>query len=310
MSMLNRLWVKAKIGIAVPLGPVSALLKAEKSVKVSRNPYRGVSGWLRRRLKGAGTANGHESVEKNPWEKQIPPRDTQGETAVIVGAGPGFGAALARRFAMEGMNVVMVARNTDKLMYLLPELLELGGTGHLFSGDATDDATVKALFRYVEHDFGVPSLIVVNMEKQIPGGILEIDTPAFEQCWRSNCLSGFLVGREAARLMVPIGRGTIIFTGLTASMRGNAGYINMAVGKFGLRALAQSMARELGSKGIHVVHTILDSGIFSERSRPGAEKRMSSMHPSQLSDAYYNLHTQHQSAWTHEIDFRPWTEPF
>jgi NAD(P)-dependent dehydrogenase (short-subunit alcohol dehydrogenase family) len=110
--------------------------------------------------------------------------------------------------------------------------------------------------------------------------------------------------------MVTKGLGTIIFTGITASVRSNVGYINMAVGKFGLRALAQSMARELGPKGIHVVHTILDSGIFSERSRPGAEKRMSSMHPSELADSYYNLHTQHQSAWTHEIDFRPWTESF
>jgi NADP-dependent 3-hydroxy acid dehydrogenase YdfG len=310
MSMANRLWEMAKTGITVPLGPVRMLMKAEKSVKVSRNSYRGIPGWLRRRFKGGGTANRHEYAEKNPWEKQLLPRDTHGETAVIVGAGPGFGAALARRFAMAGMNVVMIARNTDKLMYLLPELLELGGTGHTFPGDATDEATVKALFRHVEHDFGVPSLVIVNMEKQIPGGILEIDTSAFEQCWRSNCLSGFLVGREAARLMEPKQRGTIIFTGLTASVRGNVGYINMAVGKFGLRALAQSMARELGPKGIHVVHTILDSGIFSERSRPGAEKRMSSMHPSQLSDAYYHLHTQHQSAWTHEIDFRPWTEPF
>jgi len=310
MSMVNRLWERAKTGISVPLGPVRMQLKVGKSAQVSRNFYRGIPGWIRRRLKGAGTDNRHEFAEKKPWEKQLPPRDTHGETAVIVGAGPGFGAALARRFAMGGMNVVMVARNTDKLMYLLPELLELGGTGHIFPGDATDEATIKALFKYVEHDFGVLSLVVVNMEKQTPGGILEINTSAFEQCWRSNCLSGFLVGREATRLMEPKQRGTIIFTGLTASVKGNAGYINMAVGKFGLRALAQSMARELGPKGIHVVHTILDSGMFSERSRPGAEKIMSSMHPSQLSDAYYHLHTQHQSAWTHEIDFRPWIEPF
>ena len=310
MNILNRAWEMAKTGIGVPLGPVRMLLKAEKSVHVSKNPHRGIRGWFSRRLKWIGKENRHEYAEKKPWEKQLTPRNVLGETAVVIGVGPGFGAALARRFAMEGMNVVMVARSTDKLMYLLPELAELGGSGHIFPGDASDEATVKALFRHVERNFGVPTLIVVNMEKQIPGGILEIETSAFEQCWRSNCLSGFLVGREATRLMEPLHRGTIIFTGITASVKGNVGYINMSVGKFGLRALAQSMARELGPKGIHVVHTILDSGIFSEHSMPGAEKRMSSMHPSQLADTYYHLHTQHQSAWTHEIDFRPWTEKF
>jgi len=308
--MTNKLWNKAKIGITVPLGPVCALLKAEKKVKISSNPYRGISGWFRKLFTETKVNNDKQPVEKEIWEKQLKAKDVRGNIVVIVGAGSGFGAALARRFAMEGMNVVMLARVTDKLKYLLDELIELGGSGYLFPGDATDDATIKALFKYVEDNLGVPSLVVVNMEKQVPGGILDIETPAFEECWRANCLSGFLVGREAAKVMLPIGRGAIIFTGITASVRGNVGYINMAVGKFGLRALAQSMARELGPKGIHVIHTILDAGILSKRSKADAEKNMSAMYPSQLSDAYYNLYIQHPSVWTHEVDFRPWTERF
>lgn len=310
MNIAHRLWTKAKVGIIVPMGPIRALIKIEKAVNMSKNPYRGTLGWLRSKLNGTKVSVKHGSLEKQPWEKRLQPKNVHGETAVIVGTGSGFGAALARRFAMEGMNVVMLSRNTDDLRYLLDELSEFDGTRHLFPGDATDDATIRSLFKHVENKFGIPSLVVVNIEKQIPGGILEIETPAFEACWPANCLSGFLVGREASRLMMQKERGTIIFTGITASLRGNAGYINMAVGKFGLRALAQSMARELSPKGIHVIHTILDAGIFSKRSNPGAEERMSSMHPSQLSDAYFNLHTQHPSAWTHEIDFRPWIEPF
>jgi NAD(P)-dependent dehydrogenase (short-subunit alcohol dehydrogenase family) len=146
----------------------------------------------------------------------------------------------------------------------------------------------------------------------VPGGILDITPESFERCWRIGCMGGFLVGQAAARLMASIGAGTIIFTGATASLRGSAGFANLAVPKFGLRALAQSMARELGSKGVHVAHVIIDGQIESERSRHLADERGpdSLLPPSAIAESYYQLHRQPRGAWTHELDLRPWVEKF
>lgn len=165
------------------------------------------------------------------------------------------------------------------------------------------------LNRLIE-EMGVPDLVVYNVEHFIPGTILDIETPAFEECWRAMALGGFIVGREVARLMLPRGSGTIIYTGATGAMRGRAEYINMAVGKFGVRALAQSMARDLGPRGIHVAHVILDGGILSTRSGDAARDRLSSMFPEHIAETYYQLHLQHRSTWTQEIDLRPWVEKF
>ena len=159
-------------------------------------------------------------------------------------------------------------------------------------------------------DLGTPGLVIYNIEEFVPGSILDIEASAFEDCWRAMTFGGFLVGREAARQMVSHGGGTIIYTGATASMRGNAGYINMAVGKFGIRALSQCMARELGPKGIHVSHIVLDGEILSDKSGEGAEHSMSAMSPESIADTILHVHTQHQSTWSHELDLRPWVEPF
>jgi NAD(P)-dependent dehydrogenase (short-subunit alcohol dehydrogenase family) len=166
------------------------------------------------------------------------------------------------------------------------------------------------MLKCVVEEMGIPDLVVYNVEHFIPGTILDIETPAFEECWRAMTLGGFIVGREVARLMVPRGSGTIIYTGATGAVRGRADYINMAVGKFGVRALSQSMARDLGPKGIHVAHVILDGGILSNRSGSEARERSSAMYPEHIAEVYYQLHLQHRSTWTQEMDLRTWVEKF
>jgi NAD(P)-dependent dehydrogenase (short-subunit alcohol dehydrogenase family) len=218
--------------------------------------------------------------------------------AIIVGVGPGLGTALARRFASEGMVVAMAARQADKLAGLAKE------TGAKAYGcDATVETAVGDLFAAVERDLGRPSLVVFNAGGYVRKPIAELSVGDVENTWRNNCLGGFLVGRAAAQAMLPAGGGTIIFTGATAAMRGGVNFAAFAMGKFGLRALAQSMARELGPKGIHVAHTIIDGGI-------GDSADASRLAPKDIAEAYWHLHRQAKSAWTQELDLRPWAEKF
>jgi len=230
--------------------------------------------------------------------------------AVVVGVGPGLGFALAQRFAEAGMALAMAARHQERLV----QLLAAHPLDHArsFGCDATDPAAVEHLFAQVEQDLGTPEVVVFNAGAFEPGSILEIKPADLERCWRIGCLGGFLVGQAAARRMVAQGRGTILFTGATASLRGGASFANLAVPKFGLRALAQCMARELGPKGIHVAHVIIDGQIHSERyahleAQRGPE---SLLHPEAIAEMYYQLHRQPRSAWTLELDLRPWTEKF
>jgi NAD(P)-dependent dehydrogenase (short-subunit alcohol dehydrogenase family) len=227
--------------------------------------------------------------------------------AIVVGAGPGLGAALARRFAEGGMAVAVVRRDADKLRDLATEI-----GGRAYACDASEPADVNALFEDVARDLGTPSLVAYNAGAYRPGSILEIDPAAFERCWRIGCYGGFLVGQAAARRMVPVGAGTMLFTGATASLRGSAGFANLAVPKFGLRALAQSMARELGPKGVHVAHVIIDGQIAGERPgyRPEERGAEAVLSPTAVAEAYYQLHLQPKSAWTQELDLRPWVERF
>jgi len=183
------------------------------------------------------------------------------DTAVIVGAGPGLGSALARRFARAGMKVALARRSAAKLA---PLIRELGGNASAYACDATDEPAVRQLFASVGTDLGTPALVVFNAGAFVRKGVLDTSVEEFERCWRVGCLGGFLVGREAAGAMLAHNaehRGTIIFTGATASLRGGALFQNLAVGKFGLRALAQSMARELQPRGIHVAHVVIDGQI-------------------------------------------------
>jgi NAD(P)-dependent dehydrogenase (short-subunit alcohol dehydrogenase family) len=230
-----------------------------------------------------------------------------GETALVVGAGPGLGAALARRFKAAGMAVAVARRNIETLAPLAKEI----GV-EAFACDATEPAAVEQLFDRVTEALGPPDLVAYNAGAFQRGGVLEIAPADFEHCWRIGCLGGFLVGRRAAMGMVARGHGTILFTGATASLRGGANFANLAVGKFGLRALAQSMARELGPKGVHVAHVLIDGQIASERYAHLAAERPADglLAPDAIAEAYYQLHVQHRSAWTQELDLRPWVEKF
>ena len=227
--------------------------------------------------------------------------------AVVVGVGPGLGSALARRFAKADMAVAIARRNPERLAALAEEI-----GGKPYDCDATDGNAVEELFAAVEDDLGRPVLTVYNAGAYKPGGVLDISAEDFERCWRIGCLGGFHVGRAAARRMVEAGAGTIIFTGATASLRGSAKFANLAVPKFGLRALAQSMARDLGPRGVHVAHVIIDGQIAGERPgyRPEERGQDAVLAPAAIAEAYYQLHAQPRSAWTHELDLRPWVETF
>ncbi len=232
------------------------------------------------------------------------------ETAIVVGVGPGLGLALVRALAGEGMAVAMAARGPEQLDKLRPT--DLGERIKAYPCDGTNPTAVKALFEAAGKDLGEPDLVVYNAGTFRPGGVLEISPEDFERCWRVGCLGGFLIGQAAAKRMAPRGRDTIIFTGATAALRGSAGFANLAVPKFGLRALAQSMARELGPRGIHVAHVVIDGQIESERNNHLAEERGpdSLLKPDEIAQAYLHLHRQPRSAWTQELDLRPWVEKF
>ena len=237
------------------------------------------------------------------------------DTAIIVGAGPGLGAALAQRFSHAEMNVVMAVRNIEKIETLARELSGIVHQTMAVACDATSEADVKRLFELVQAEFGTPQLVVYNAGAFVRKGVLDTSAEEFERCWRVGCLGGFLVGREAARAMLTRNaehKGTIIFTGATASLRGGALFQNLAVGKCGLRALAQSMARELQPQGIHVAHVVIDGQIEGERPGYGAAERGKDavLDPAAIAETYYQLHLQPRSAWSHEVDLRPYIEKF
>jgi NAD(P)-dependent dehydrogenase (short-subunit alcohol dehydrogenase family) len=234
------------------------------------------------------------------------------EIAVVVGVGPGLGWALTRRFAAAGMQTVAAARKPARLEKLVAQAGDLSSRIHPHACDATRHADVAALFAATARQFGEPNVVVFNAGAFEMAGILDITPEAFERCWRVGCFGAFLVGQAAARAMVALGAGTILFTGATASLRGGARFANLAVPKFGLRALAQSMARELGPKGVHVAHVIIDGQIDSERYHHLAEQRGpdSLLPPDAIAEMYYQLHRQPRGAWTQELDLRPWAEKF
>lgn len=232
------------------------------------------------------------------------------ETAVVVGAGPGLGTALVRRFAQEGLTVTAAARNASNLEGFEEESAD--GRVVLTDCDATDPAHIEELFGGIEARHGPLRVAIFNAGAFARGHIVDTDPAEFERCWRVGCFAGFLTGRAAARLMQPHGQGTIIFTGATASLRGSAGFANLAAPKFALRAVAQSMARELGPQGIHVAHVIIDGGIRSPRYEELIKEKGpdSALEPEEIANTYVELHRQHRSAWTQELDLRPWVEKF
>ncbi len=225
--------------------------------------------------------------------------------AIIAGAGSGLSAALARAAAIDGLKLVLVARDIAKLA---PLVAELGARA--IACDAANPQAVGRLFAVAERDFGIPELVVFNAGYRARGPITEIDPDEVEAALRNNALAGFLVGQGAARLMLAQGKGSIFFTGATAGIKGFAGSAPFAMGKFALRGLAQSMARELGPKGIHVAHFIIDGGIAGTRGARAVNEDDVLLSPQAIADVYLSVHKQHRSVWTQEIDLRPWNESF
>jgi NAD(P)-dependent dehydrogenase (short-subunit alcohol dehydrogenase family) len=221
------------------------------------------------------------------------------ETALIVGVGSGLSASLARLFAAEGMKVHLAARNAGKLA---PLAEEVGGVSH--SCDATVAADVDRVFEAVGR---APDIVVYNASRRVRGPLAELDRDEVLQALLVSCYAGFLVAQAAAKAMLEAGRGTILLTGASASVKGYAESAPFAMGKFGLRGLAQSMARELAPKNIHVAHFVIDGGI-GRRSDPRGEGR--GLDPDAIAQTYLQIHRQHRSAWTWEVELRPWTEKF
>jgi NAD(P)-dependent dehydrogenase (short-subunit alcohol dehydrogenase family) len=228
------------------------------------------------------------------------------ETALIVGAGSGLSAALARLFAKEGMRVALAARHPDKLSTLA------AATGaRCFACDASKRDEVEALFAGLAAAIGTPDIVVYNPSARARGPIAELDPNEVLQALLVSCYGGFLVGQQAARAMLGRGSGSILFTGASASVKGYARSAPFAMGKFGLRGLAQSMARELAPKNIHVAHFVIDGGIRRADDARAAERGPDgTLEPDAIAQTYLNIHRQHRSAWSWEVELRPWVEPF
>lgn len=238
--------------------------------------------------------------------------------AVLVGAGDAIGAAVARRFAKGGYTVCICRRDGAKSQALVDELKAAGQKIFAFSVDARQEVEVQELFSRIEKEIGPVEVCLFNAGSNVNKPLIETTEKLFFKAWELACYAGFLVGREAARVMMPRGRGTILFTGATASLRGGKGFAAFAAAKFGLRAVAQAMARELGPKNIHVAHLIIDAAVDSEaiharlKAANGIEAKDippdSLTKTSSIAEAYWFVHTQAKDGWTHELDLRPAVE--
>ncbi len=233
---------------------------------------------------------------------------------LVVGAGDALGGAIAKRFAREGYLTCVARRNADKLGELTGAIENAGGSAVAYGCDARREEQVVALFDQIEKEHGPIDVLVHNIGGNVRESILDATAQKFFKTWEMACMAGFLTGREAARRMVPRGRGTILFTGATASLRGGAGFAGFAAGKAGLRMVAQSMARELGPKGIHVAHVVIDGGIDTAfiranfPARYALKEREGILNPDHIAENYWTLHQQPRDAWTFELDLRPWIE--
>jgi NAD(P)-dependent dehydrogenase (short-subunit alcohol dehydrogenase family) len=233
---------------------------------------------------------------------------------LVVGAGDATGGAIARRFAREGYIACVTRRTADKLRPLVAEIEKAGGRAVPFGSDARKEDEVIQLVAHIEKEVAPIEVAVFNVGGNVRFGILETTTRVYTKVWEMAALAGFLMGREVARVMVPRQRGSIFFTGATASLRGRDGFAAFAGAKHALRALAQSMARELGPQGIHVAHLVIDGAIDTAFIRETFPERYKLkdlegiLDPDAIADAYWQLHMQKKSAWTHEQDLRPWME--
>ncbi len=241
---------------------------------------------------------------------------TDKKAILVIGAGDATGGAIARRFAREGYIACVTRRDADKLQPLVEQIRAAGGEAHGFGSDARKEEEMVALVQKIEAEIAPIEVAVFNIGANVRFGITETTARVYFKVWEMACFAGFLMGREAARVMLPRGRGTIIFTGATASLRGGEAFAAFAGAKHGLRALAQSMARELWPKGIHVAHPVIDGAIDTEFIRSNFPERYALkeqggiLNPEHIADLYWQLHQQPRDAWTHETEIRPWMEPW
>lgn len=306
--MIEAIWRHLKRDRSLRVGPISFSFKFRRSIRISRNTPK--------RLRSAFSA--HQTWAETVFERthKEPERLTDNssgspparpELAMIVGVGPGFGYSLARRLATAGIAVLLVSRNAGHLDTLVQQIRNTGGFAHALGCDATSESSVVDLYESINATYGIPDLVVYSLQNFGAGSVVDIELPAFEDGWKHNCLGAFLVARSAARLMRPRGRGSIVLVGSTSSVLGRAGHLNLAVGKFGQRALAQVLARELWPAGIHVAHLLIDADIREEDSN---DTIGTSSDPDQIAESVLSLYRQPRTAWTSEMDIRPWNERF
>lgn len=314
MSALQVVWRQMKFSRSFNFGPVALLFRFVRRVPVSSNRRRRWWAMLSRQgVEPTGPADVDVctspalAIVSANTAPAVGVSDARVETALIVGVGPGLGHALARSLAAAGMQVALASRNAERLDPLVEQIRAASGQRiRAYGCDATDERSVQSLMALVSRDLGVPDLVVYSLQSFGPGRAIEVEVPAFEESWRQNCLGGFIVARQAARCMLPQQRGTIVLVGSTSGLQGRADHLNLAVGKFGLRAISQVMARELWPEGIHVVHCVIDADIQEDAvARDDPQAR-----PEDIAELIATLHRQPRSCWSSEIDVRPWNERF
>jgi NAD(P)-dependent dehydrogenase (short-subunit alcohol dehydrogenase family) len=284
---LRSVWNSAKQPHTLRLGPVSLIARLSASVRVSNNRRRHLRQALASWLGSEAARPPSVSVAAEP---SAPPPHVADQVGVVVGVGPGLGRAIVRRLTGEGVRVAMLARNAERLDPLAAELRATGdGVAVAYGCDATQERSVQDAMTAIHRDLGTPDLVVYCVEGFHPGQSLDVEVAAFEDSWRQTCLGAFIVAREAARTMAVRGHG-------------RPGYLNLAVGKFGVRGMAQVMAKELSPLGVHVAHLLIDGGIEEEET-PSPEGRVL-LDPDALAEIVWSLHAQPRRAWTHELDVR------
>ena len=253
-------------------------------------------------------------MQKGKHDMQDEITTSNQKVALIIGAGDATGGAIAKRFAKGGYISCMTRRNADKLQPLIDEIAQAGGTAYGFASDARKEQQVIQLIEEIESNIGEIEVLVFNIGANVPCSILEETARKYFKIWEMACFSAFLTGREVAKRMVSRQRGTLIFTGATAGLRGAAYFSAFAGAKHALRALAQSMARELGPQNIHVAHVVVDGAIdtdFIKNSFPDLYEKKDQdgiLNPEHIAENYWHLAQQPRDAWTHELDLRPWME--
>jgi len=283
----ERYWRLAKIWRTLRLGPIAAHFRLARAPALSRSRLPAIA------------------PSRHTPKKASSPRSLAGGVAVIVGMGAGLGEGLMRTLTARGMAVAAVCRDASRWDQLVLELRASGPRVHVYAADATSEPAMHACAGQIEQDIGVPDLVVYCIQSFIPGGVLDTTVAAFEDAWRANCLGAFIAARELGGRMAARGSGTIVFAGATSATLGRAGYLTLSVGKFGLRALAQVAARELGHRGVHVAHVLIDAHIDEGDGEPGP-----TANAADVANLVLAVHEQPRSTWTHELDLRPWNERF